>query len=290
MSKPIFLDNVIFQKFQPKYEKLAEYIYQVLNSHLLSFISMKGILFFFTLFYCSFTFSQRTIHVFVALCDNANQGIVPVPKTLGNGQNPRTNLYWGALYGVKTHFKRSKDWTFIKKVKSTNTHILERVLFKHNTSDTYLLADAYDGKYIKKTITHFLEASAGNNDQAIHHNNLNLQFGGASNLLCYVGHNGLMEFSVNGNFEPKNTKKRDAIMLACVSKSYFKEHLQKTKATPLVWSTGLMAPEAYTLKWAIDGWIQKEKNLQIRERAAKAYHKYQKCGLKGAKRLLVTGY
>lgn len=51
-----------------------------------------------------------------------------------------------------------------------------------------------------------------------------------------------------------------------------------------------MAPEAYTLKAAIDGWILKESSNQIRERAAKTYHKYQKCGLRAAKNLLVTGY
>ncbi|WP_431133525.1 hypothetical protein [Psychroserpens mesophilus] len=52
----------------------------------------------------------------------------------------------------------------------------------------------------------------------------------------------------------------------------------------------LMAPEAYTLKWAIDGWILNESDAQISERAAQAYHQYQKCGLKGARRLLVNGY
>jgi len=34
--------------------------------------------------------------VFVALADNFNQGIVPVSAKLGNGDNPKTNLYWGA--------------------------------------------------------------------------------------------------------------------------------------------------------------------------------------------------
>ena len=51
-----------------------------------------------------------------------------------------------------------------------------------------------------------------------------------------------------------------------------------------------MAPEAYTLKSAIDGWVLHESNDQIRQRAAVAYDKYQKCGLKGARRLLVTGW
>lgn len=44
------------------------------------------------------------IHLLVPLCDNDNQGIVPVNKTLGNGLDAKNNLYWGALYGVKTHF------------------------------------------------------------------------------------------------------------------------------------------------------------------------------------------
>lgn len=45
----------------------------------------------------------KSIQVFVALCDNVNQGIVPVPAALGDGEDVKNNLYWGARYGVKTH-------------------------------------------------------------------------------------------------------------------------------------------------------------------------------------------
>src|SRR5262245_12901887 len=31
--------------------------------------------------------TSRVIHVLVALCDNVNQGIVPVPPRLGNGED-----------------------------------------------------------------------------------------------------------------------------------------------------------------------------------------------------------
>jgi hypothetical protein len=51
-----------------------------------------------------------------------------------------------------------------------------------------------------------------------------------------------------------------------------------------------MAAEAYTLKDALDGWILGESNAQIRERAALAYDRYQKCGLKGARRLFFSGW
>lgn len=232
----------------------------------------------------------KTIHVFVALCDNVNQGIVPVPKKLGNGQDAKNNLYWGAMYGVKSYFKRSKEWVLVSSQSNPEDYILERLLFKHKISNVYLLADAYDGKYIKRTTIDFLEANAGNNGIRVKYEGDSLDFGGNANLLAYVGHDGLMEFDVEGDFDQSNVKKRDAIMLACISKDYFKPYLQKTQSNPLVWTTGLMAPEAYTLKATIDGWVLNETDIQIRERAAQAYHKYQKCGIRGARNLLVTGY
>jgi hypothetical protein len=251
---------------------------------------MKKIFLIFLFCYSGILYAQKTIHVYVALCDNQNQGIVPVSKTLGDGQNPRTNLYWGALYGMKTHFKRSKNWIFIKSLKSNNPKIIERVLFKHKDSNVYLLAEAYDGKYIQNTIQDFLESLAGNQQMTVQHNHQQLNFSGDADLVSYMGHNGLMEFSVEGNFKNTSQDKKDAIILACISKDYFSSYLQQTQSNPLVWSTGLMSPEAYTLEWALTGWIQNETHEQIRERAAKAYHKYQKCGLKGALRLLVTGF
>ena len=254
---------------------------------------MKKLVLCFVFSICVYSFKAqevKTIHIFVALCDNVNQGIVPVPEKLGNGQDIKGNLYWSALYGVKTHFKNSKDWTLISSEIDIGSPVLERVLFKHKTTNTYLLADAYDGKYIKQTTIDFLEASAGRNPVEIKYKEQTLHFGGKSQLLSYIGHDGLMEFDVNGHFKPIDTNKRDVIILACVSKAYFEPYLKQTKANPVVWTTGLMAPEAYTLKWAIDGWILNETDAQISERAAKAYHQYQKCGLKGARRLLVTGY
>ena len=255
-----------------------------MNKLLLLLIFISNIVF------CQSNSEIKTIHVFVALCDNVNQGIVPVPQKLGNGQDAKNNLYWGALYGVKTFFKNDKDWMLVSSETNLKTDVLERVLFKHKTSNTYLLADAYDGKYIKQTTIAFLEASAGRNELRMEINDKELTFGGSSNMLAYIGHDGLMEFDVKGNFKPINNNKRDAIILACISKRFFKPYIEVTKATPLVWTTGLMAPEAYTLKWAIDGWILNETDEKIRERAAQAYNHYQKCGIKGARGLLVTGY
>jgi len=51
-----------------------------------------------------------SLHVIVALVDNATQGIVPVPAKIGNGNDPAHNLYWGAAYGVKTFLSKAAGW------------------------------------------------------------------------------------------------------------------------------------------------------------------------------------
>ena len=239
-------------------------------------------------------FSQekpKVIHVFVALCDNENQGIVPVPKKIGNGQDPFNNLYWGAGYGVKTYFdKKSKNWTLIKTYKNPTSAILERVVFKNTEYQTYLVADAYDGAKIEQTIIDFLHASAVQFKDTLQIDTTRLLIGGYSDLIAYTGHNGLMDFKVNEKYTVNRKKTRDIIILACYSKHYFERYMEKFNVNPLVWSNGLMCPEAYTLKWAIDGWLKGENNDQIADRARHAYHHYQKCGINGATNLLSTGW
>src|SRR5882757_10428730 len=69
--------------------------------------------------------AARTVHVFVALADNLNQGIVPVPPRLGNGLDPAHSLYWGAAAGVKTFFTRSSDWTVINCGEGPKPQVME---------------------------------------------------------------------------------------------------------------------------------------------------------------------
>jgi hypothetical protein len=236
----------------------------------------------------------RTIHVFVALADNKSQGIVPVAASLGNGDDPARNLYWGSAFGVKTYFARSADWQVVATRQRPRPEVLERCIFKHRTQDVYLIADAYQGSKIRQAITDFLDAAAGGDAEDVPvisgGRKIVLNGRGGAALVAYAGHDGLMDFQLSALPQKKDARRRDAIILACISKSYFAAPLRATGAHPLIWTTGLMAPEAYTLKSAIDGWIQNESPEQIRERAAVAYDKYQKCGIKGARRLLATGW
>lgn len=242
--------------------------------------------------------APRLIEVYCALADNVHQGIVPVPASLGNGQRAASNLYWGALYGLKSYFKRSKEWRLISCVRPVKGPMLELCLFKHRRHQAYLLARAYDGRYIKQAIYDFLAVAAGGAAKA--------PSGGwgikapasvsfvRPDLVAYVGHNGLMEYPLPDLPKRKPMSPapppRQAIILACAAKPLFGPWLKAVGADPLIWTTGLMAPEAYTLHDALGAWLANAPRARIRTAAAAAYHRYQRCGLKAAKRLLVTGY
>lgn len=236
----------------------------------------------------------RTVHVFVALADNQSQGIVPVPAKLGNGEDPERNVYWGSAYGVKTFFARSAEWERIRCGDKPKAEILERCVFKYRAANVYLVADAYRGREIRQAILDFLDSAAGDDPETVSvqaaSGTLKLPIRGGANVVAYIGHDGLMDFQLQQFPRQKNDLRRDAIVLACASKQFFAEPVRVSGAYPLIWTTGLMAPEAYTLKSALDGWIAGESNEQIRDRAAGAYDKYQKCGFRAAHRLLVTGW
>jgi hypothetical protein len=239
-------------------------------------------------------FALRTVHVFVALCDNEHQGIVPVAPIFGNGDDPENNLYWGASYGVRSYFSRSKEWEMVSKKSNLSDEVLERCIFRHRDGEVFIAADAYRGKDIESAIMDFLNAASGNRSEQrlfiVGTDTFALSLFGEADLLAYVGHDGLMDFSIESYPTQKDSVVRNAIIIACISKVFFEDAIRTAGANPLVWTAGLLAAEAYPLKAAIDGWILSEDAEEIRIRAAGAYHKYQKCGLKAAMNLFVTGF
>jgi len=238
--------------------------------------------------------SPRVAHVFVALADNTNQGIIPVPAKLGNGRDPANNHYWGAAFGVKSYFRTSPGWQLIQCGAGPKPAVMERCIFKNGPSDFYIVADAYDGSQIRQTVTDFLSAAARTEKEILSlktkSGNVRLEISGDSEVIAYVGHDAFMDFNIPKIVGKKEGRTPKAIILACASKPYFGPYLKQTGADPILWTTGLMAPEAYSLRAALEGVIASESGEQIRQRAAVAYDKFQKCGLRGAQRLFATGW
>ncbi|NNE66596.1 MAG: hypothetical protein HKN33_08510 [Pyrinomonadaceae bacterium] len=233
---------------------------------------------------------KPVIHVLVALCDNESQGIVPVPAHLGNGDDPDGNLYWGAKYGVEAFFFNSSRWDRLPDPGIPAEGILRRLAFRHKKTGAYLIADAYRGRRIKAATIDFLNSAAGNEIREIELDGRKMQTGGGSDVIVYIGHNGLMDFKVDTPAVPVEGGTRDAVVLACLSRKYFRQHLKDTGAKPLLLTSNLMAPEAYILHDALEARLSGESEKETQLRAAAAYAKYQQIGQKAAEGLIVTGW
>jgi hypothetical protein len=107
--------------------------------------------------------------------------------------------------------------------------------------------------------------------------------------LSYIGHDAFMDFQIPRVVGKTGAHRHEFIILACASKSYFLPYMRNTQSEPLLWTTGLMAPEAYTSDAALEGWTRSESTESIRQRAASAHDKYQKCGLRPNAFSLVGG-
>ena len=154
--------------------------------------------------------------------------------------------------------------------------------------EVLLLAEAWQGKHIEGAIRHFLEINRGEHVEALVAGDRRVEFGGSAHVTAFVGHNGLMDFSAPSL--PRSVVRAPAhasVVLACVSDHYFSRLLAE-KSVPLLTTSGLMAPEAYSLDAALTSWFSGEPASDVRRAAASAYAKYQKTSERAALRLFVA--
>ena len=231
---------------------------------------------------------MRSARIIVCLADNKNQGIVPTTAQLGNGQDPKNNLYWGALYGVKSYFSRQPAWSGKSAIESEvgmtlkrRVGVLDEAVFISPPSPSrnefrIVSAEAWDGALMKQAIQSFYE-SLGNPK--------------SNDLTIFVGHNGLMDFPVfapipSAQIKTRNLgRNRAAMVFACNSADYFTDTIRNYGVNPAVMTHGLMAPEAYSIEPAIRAWFDDERNEDVRRAAAAGYAQYQKIPERNARRL-----
>jgi hypothetical protein len=236
-------------------------------------------------------------HVFVALCDNDHQGIVPVSRTLGDGDDPVRNLYWGARHGMRTFLERAPGWRRLRVERPTGGPVLERVVFRHQPTGLLLVADGYRGREIAAAMRDFLLAAAGRGpaevlevDGPAGRERLALAEAG---LVAYVGHDGLMDgdnpevralLAALPERAPGATAKA-AMVIACASRDWFAAPLRRAGAAPWLLTTGLLPAEAYSLEAAAVAWARGGAPAEAREAAARAFARWQQCSLAAARRL-----
>jgi len=202
--------------------------------------------------------AERSIRVFIALCDNKTQGIIPVGEKIGNGDDPDANLYWGCSEGFGAYFKQSSKWKVVKSASDVSPLILRRLTLRHAAEEITLTADAYRGSEMRQCLQDFETAAASN------------QF----DLVAYIGHNGLMDFALPERAPVAGNDTR-VMVLCCVSDRYFSERLRRLGCEPVLMTTQLMYPGAFLLHDALESWRNGGSLADIRGAAGRAYAKNQ---------------
>ncbi len=210
---------------------------------------------------------ERTIGVFVALCDNVHQGIVPMPKAIGNGDDPDRNLYWGNAEGLLGVFDKSPHWSKQPSVEPAFEDVLRQRAYSHASGQAVLHAFAYRGSAIEQCLKDY--------ELAVHQ--------GTYDLVVFLGHNGLMDFSLGlPKRKPSHTKTPDCIVLCCKSEVFFRERIEAMGARPILLTTQLMYPGAFILRDVLDEWMKKTGLNAYRLAAGRAYPANQKISQKAA--------
>ena len=221
--------------------------------------------------------TPKQARVIVSLADNDNQGIVPINASLGNGQSPRQNLYWGALYGAKTHFKKMLGW-IVNPKETQSADILDAFELIHEAHPNISISfEAWDGAAQKNAVKAYLS---------------DLRDAESDNILvCFVGHNALMDLFVANLPASRQSKQmnlergRKGVVIACNSSPYFEPYHKALGIESYVMTRGLMAPEAYVLEGLLLAWLEGKNSTIARGEAAKKYAEYQKIFIHSANRL-----
>lgn len=232
--------------------------------------------------------SNMVAHVTVVLCTNRNK-----VTAICNEDNAKDNLYWGARWGVKTYFRKSKDWTTLPAPAAENPNIVDRALFVKkdpigaSNATLYILADVWRGGDARKATEHFLLMSSGENIEKFKVDDQTLYAGGEAHVTAYLGHNTLKKWSPDLKLR-KNPMPSSAIVLGRHTTS-FTPFIDQAGAFPLLTTKGVVTPEAYTLESAIIAWLTTTDPNKTLEQAAQTFADYQKANLSWTKSLFIAG-
>jgi hypothetical protein len=118
---------------------------------------------------------------------------------------------------------------------------------------------------------------------------LALQASGYTDVVCFVGHDGLMDMKL-ADYPKRQAGSAPAFIavLACKSREYFGKSLADMGCPAVLTTTGLMAPEAYTLDALVRAWAKGSQLETIRLEAGRTYATYQKINARAGERVFAA--
>ncbi|MBN2531073.1 MAG: hypothetical protein JXR76_32105 [Deltaproteobacteria bacterium] len=252
------------------------------------------------------------VTVYVALCDNDSQGIIPVKnRAICNGDDPLKNIYWKGN-GIAGYLKAHQWHKVQSRQDVSNTVVIEEVWSKTQFASTALqkmgfprqfsvsiIAKAYRGNRIGDAMKDYLDAVNNDSPQTIALSDGRLlQGGGQSHLVGYIGHNYMMDVSEGTSTwwmlkhtwsKGTSTTPKGTFALACESNAYIRPFVSRQNIYILMMNKFLTYPSAWTVGGIIDGLATGGDGNSIFKHGVRQFAKGQQCGLCWAKKAFSFG-
>jgi hypothetical protein len=202
-----------------------------------------------------------TVHVDVALCDNAI--LVCGGHGLGDGDDPRRNLYWATSGGLRGWFERpGSGWSRFGLVRNPDPRVVEQVSYLRTVEPNdfwrargvdrpfrvIVNAVGWRGRHIGSALTAFAAETTGD----------------GAHVAAYVGHNGWMD-TPSFAWPRPGPQPVGVIAIACLTKLYMRP------ALPLVLTQSLLFAGSHALDGAVQAVARGSSLPEIRDAAARAY-------------------
>jgi hypothetical protein len=242
-----------------------------------------------------------TVHV--ALCDNS---VVWCGRGgLGNGDDPRRNLFWGGAAGFRAIFDRARGFRRVFLDKGDGKTILERAVYRMRVRrpsgrlrrlgvkkgfELMLVGLAYRGKRIAIASDTFIKQVTGSTGSTLRlKDGRTLHFGASGHVVGYAGHNHLMD-EIDYRFPAhKRTQQLGYFALSCLNAPYLAEKLCSSRTSALLLTLSLMYPGAFTINGLVRGIASGATQQQVYLKGVKQYARFQKRPEKVIRRAFTHG-
>ncbi len=231
-----------------------------------------------------------TVTVHVALMGGTGTG---QDNSFSDGTAPGQNLYWGALFGLETHFANAAAWRRAHTDSGDGGRILRRVIFHKKVErtqlwtergvnedfDLYGLACAWSHNWIKAAMEQPLRDAMCGTPTPITVDGTSLLFGGGSSMSGYVGQNAMLDSYWNPfeDLTDCDPAVQTGVFYACPRSAVVLHRpiLDQGLYSVLFTRTSVI-PEAYLIDGLLHGLLSGQLDAGFVKGAAKAYAHYQK--------------
>lgn len=230
---------------------------------------------------------RLTVTLHVALTDGEGKA-----SKYTNGDDPRTNLCWGALFGIDTHLANAAGWDRVFGDRGDGERIVRRSVFSRRVTpsaawmaegvsqefDVYVLANAWPASRMKEAMSQPVRDAFADASVLIEHNGLGLEFGSASCMVGYLGPNAMADayWDPFEGLPPLSKRRMGVFYLSSMSAVYLYDSVVRHGLYPVLFARQPIVTEAYLFDGMMTALISGELDGGFVAAAAGEYAKYQR--------------